>query len=107
MGAHAEYIVVSESVPIERMPEAINPVRATALVGTTAMSFLRETADLRPGNAKRDFMDTVDRDDGAVALEKLWEAACATPAERDRVKMLGDEFGDDLLSPTTGHEFAI
>lgn len=49
MGAHAEYIVVSETAPIERMPEAIEPARATALVDATALSFLRETADLQPG----------------------------------------------------------
>jgi NADPH:quinone reductase-like Zn-dependent oxidoreductase len=49
MGAHAEYIVVSEAAPIERVPEGIEPARATALVDATAMSFLRETADLQPG----------------------------------------------------------
>jgi NADPH:quinone reductase-like Zn-dependent oxidoreductase len=49
MGAHAEYIVVSEAAPIERVPEGIDPARAAALVDATAMSFLRETADLQPG----------------------------------------------------------
>lgn len=49
MGAHAEYITVSETAPIERVPEAIEPARATALVDATALSFLRETADLQPG----------------------------------------------------------
>lgn len=49
MRAHAEYIVVSEAAPIEPIPEAIEPARAAALVDATAMSFLRETADLQPG----------------------------------------------------------
>ncbi|WP_449280895.1 NAD(P)-dependent alcohol dehydrogenase [Leucobacter sp.] len=49
MGAHAEYIVVSEGSPVERVPEGVDPVRAAALVDATAMSFLRDTAGLRPG----------------------------------------------------------
>lgn len=49
MGTHAEYVVVSETAPIERVPEGIEPTEAAALVDATAMSFLRETADLQPG----------------------------------------------------------
>lgn len=49
MGAHAQYIAVSEAAPVEHVPEGIEPARATALVDATAMSFLRETADLQPG----------------------------------------------------------
>lgn len=49
MGAHADCIVVSEGSPVERVPEGIDPVRAAALVDATAMSFLRDTAALRPG----------------------------------------------------------
>lgn len=49
MGAHAEYLAVSEGSPIERVPDGIDPVRAAALVDATAMSFLRDSATLRPG----------------------------------------------------------
>lgn len=49
MGAHAQYLVASEASPIEPIPEGVEPARAAALVDATAMSFLRETANLRPG----------------------------------------------------------
>lgn len=49
MGAHAEYVVVSESWPIEPVPAGVDPAEAAALVDATAMSFLRETADLQAG----------------------------------------------------------
>lgn len=49
MGSHAEYLVVSESSAVERIPEGIDPLQAAALVDATAMSFLRDTAHLRPG----------------------------------------------------------
>lgn len=49
LGAHAEYIVVSEAAPIELTPAGIAPESAAALVDATALSFLRETAALRPG----------------------------------------------------------
>ncbi|QBE49777.1 NAD(P)-dependent alcohol dehydrogenase [Leucobacter triazinivorans] len=49
MGAHAEYLAVSEGSPIERVPDGIDPVRAAALVDATAMSFLRDSAALRLG----------------------------------------------------------
>jgi len=49
MGAHAQYLAVSEAGPVEPMPEGIDPGRAAALVDATAMSFLRETANLQSG----------------------------------------------------------
>lgn len=49
MGSHAEYLVVGESTPVERIPEGVQPTRAAALVDATAMSFLCETANVRPG----------------------------------------------------------
>lgn len=51
MGAHAEYLVVDETSPVERMPEGLEPAHGAALVDATAMSFLRETADLQPGQS--------------------------------------------------------
>lgn len=49
MGAHAEYVVVRESGVLQPRPEPLDPVRAAALVDATAMSFLRESIRLRPG----------------------------------------------------------
>lgn len=46
-------------------------------------------------NAKRGFMDTADREDAGSALEKLWEAAGATPEEMERAMLLADALGDD------------
>ena len=49
MGAHAEFVVVAEDGAVALRPAALTATDAASLVDATAMSFLRDTARLQPG----------------------------------------------------------
>jgi len=48
MGAHAELVVVPEDGAVALRPPALSATDAASLVDATALSFLRDTAELRP-----------------------------------------------------------
>jgi NADPH:quinone reductase-like Zn-dependent oxidoreductase len=48
-GAHAEYACLSERAAVAPMPANVNYAEAAALADTTALCFLRDKANLRPG----------------------------------------------------------
>jgi NADPH:quinone reductase-like Zn-dependent oxidoreductase len=50
-GAHAEYVCVPEHGAVAPMPTTVSFAEAAALVDATALSFLRDQAGLRPGQA--------------------------------------------------------
>jgi NADPH:quinone reductase-like Zn-dependent oxidoreductase len=50
-GAHAEYVCVPEHGAVAPMPVTVSFAEAAALVDATALSFLRDQAGLRPGQA--------------------------------------------------------
>lgn len=98
MGCHAEYVVVSERAPVERLPEGIDPVRAAALVDATAMAFLRGTAELRSGQRLLVNGASGAVGSAAVQLAALWGACVAgTSSARsiDFVRSLGAEAAFD------------
>ena len=49
MGAHAELVIVAEDGAVALRPAALTATDAASLVDATAMSFLRDTARLQPG----------------------------------------------------------
>ncbi|PPL17973.1 NAD(P)-dependent alcohol dehydrogenase [Microterricola pindariensis] len=97
MGAHAEYIVVSEASPIAPTPAAVEPARAAALVDATAMSFLRETADLQPGQRLLVNGASGAVGSAAVQLAKHWGARVTGTSSAHNVDFVRSLGADNAL----------
>ncbi|MFD6098407.1 NAD(P)-dependent alcohol dehydrogenase [Nocardiopsis flavescens] len=107
MGAHAQYIAVSEAAPVEPVPEAVEPEHAAALVDATAMSFLYETADLRPG--RRLLVNGASGAVGSAAVQLAKHRGAhvtGTSSARnlDFVRSLGADAALDHAAPLTAAE---